>query len=84
MQEMIAFIAQTLVDHPEHVSVEKCQTEDQVIYKLYVAADDIGKVIGKEGRIAKAIRTITVAASQGEKRRIRVEVYSSETREDVQ
>lgn len=83
MKEMIAFIARSLVDHPEQVSVEKRQTEDQVIYELSVAEDDVGKVIGKQGRIAKAIRIITIAASHEEKKRVRVEVSPSETREDA-
>ena len=56
-------IAQSLVDFPEYVKVEAIEDEGQFIYDLSVHSDDIGKVIGKNGRIAKAIRTIVYAAA---------------------
>lgn len=83
MKEMIEFIARSLVEDPERVSVREHQTGEQVVYELSVAANDVGRVIGKRGRIAKAIRTIAAAASREENKRVRVEVAPSETREDA-
>ena len=63
MQELLTFVAQSLVEHPEQVSVTETEGPEAVILELHVAEDDMGKVIGKQGRIAKAIRTIVKAAS---------------------
>ena len=63
MQELLTVVAQSLVEHPEQVSVTETEGPEAVILELHVAEDDMGKVIGKQGRIAKAIRTVVKAAS---------------------
>ena len=63
MAELITFIAQSLVDHPEAVSVKEIEGADSIIVELRVASEDMGKVIGKQGRIAKAIRAVVKAAT---------------------
>ncbi|MBQ9951315.1 MAG: KH domain-containing protein [Clostridia bacterium] len=68
MVELVKYIAQSLVEKPEAVDVRQSETEEGVIVELRVDPDDMGKVIGKQGRIAKAIRTVVKAASaKGEK-----------------
>ncbi|MGI6215656.1 MAG: KH domain-containing protein [Christensenellales bacterium] len=68
MKELITFIAKSLVSQPEEVSVQETESSDGIIMELSVASDDMGKVIGKRGRIAKAIRTVVRASvSKGEK-----------------
>ena len=63
MKELVEVIAKSLVEHPESVVVEEKQDEDQTVYELHVATDDMGRVIGKQGRIAKAMRTVVKAAA---------------------
>jgi predicted RNA-binding protein YlqC (UPF0109 family) len=63
MVSLVEYIARNLVDDPDSVKVVTKQGEDSVIIELTVAKDDMGKVIGKQGRIAKAIRTVVRAAS---------------------
>ena len=63
MDELVKYIACSLVDHPEGVKVEMREEEDAYVIELQVAEGDMGKVIGKQGRIAKAIRTLVKAAS---------------------
>ena len=67
MQELIAEIAKSLVEYPDEVKVEIVEKENLTVYQLSVAKDDMGKVIGKKGRIAQAIRSIVKAASDGKK-----------------
>ena len=68
MAELVRFIAQSLVEKPEAVDVREVETDEGVTVELRVDPDDMGKVIGKSGRIAKAIRTVVKAASaRGEK-----------------
>ncbi|MFY9178090.1 MAG: KH domain-containing protein [Caldicoprobacterales bacterium] len=74
MGELVKFIAQSLVDNPEQVDVKEIQGEQTVIIELRVAPEDMGKVIGKQGRIAKAIRTVVKAAATKEKKRAVVEI----------
>ena len=74
MGELVKFIAQSLVDNPEQVDVREVQGEQTVVIELRVAPDDMGKVIGKQGRIAKAIRTVVKAAATKEKKRVVVEI----------
>ncbi|NLB90830.1 MAG: KH domain-containing protein, partial [Clostridiales bacterium] len=66
MQELLLFIAQSLVDDPDQVTVEVNEEEQALTLTLSVAQEDMGKVIGKQGRIAKAIRTVIRAASMKE------------------
>ena len=69
MKELLLYMAKNLVDHPEAVSVTEVSDEDGKVLELRVAPEDMGKVIGRQGRIAKEIRTIikTVAQRDGEK-----------------
>lgn len=74
MKELLEIIAKSLVDHPEEVSVSEVDGEQSIILELRVHADDMGKVIGKQGRIAKSIRTVVKAAASKENRRAVVEI----------
>ena len=74
MKEIIEIIARSLVDHPEQTGVDEKQDGDTVTYELRVAADDMGKVIGKQGRIAKALRTVVKAAATRENKKVNVEI----------
>ena len=69
MKELLLYMAKNLVDDPEAVTVNEIKDEDGTVLELHVASDDMGKVIGRQGRIAKEIRTIvkTVAQRSGEK-----------------
>ena len=62
-KELVEFVVKSLVDRPEEVSVTVIEGEKSTILELHVAEDDVGKVIGKQGRIAKAIRTILSASA---------------------
>ena len=64
MNELILYIAKHLVDHPEEVTVTEVAGEDGVVYELRVAPSDMGKVIGRQGRIAKEIRTVVRSYAQ--------------------
>ena len=69
MKEIVEVIAKAIVNNPSEVQVEEERTGSSVILKLHVAPEDMGKVIGKGGRIAKAIRTVVkAAASKGDKK----------------
>ena len=69
MKELVEVIASALVDNPSEVVVTETETEEGIVLSLTVASDDMGKVIGKQGRIAKAIRTVVRAAgSKGDKK----------------
>lgn len=74
MKELVEVLAQSLVDHPEEVSVTETENEGEIILSLYVAADDMGKVIGKQGRIAKAIRAMVKAAASKTDKKVVVEI----------
>ncbi|WP_422445875.1 KH domain-containing protein [Thermoanaerobacterium sp. DL9XJH110] len=74
MIELVEYIAKALVDHPEKVSVNQVEGEQSVILELKVDPEDMGKVIGKQGRIAKAIRTVVKAAAAKEGKRVVVEI----------
>ena len=74
MSELVKYIAMNLVDKPEEVKVEEKQGEKATIIELSVAPEDMGKVIGKQGRIAKAIRTVVKAASIKESKKYIVEI----------
>ena len=72
--ELVKYIAQNLVDKPDDVKVEIKEGERATIIELSVAPEDMGKVIGKQGRIAKAIRTVVKAASIRENKKYVVEI----------
>jgi predicted RNA-binding protein YlqC (UPF0109 family) len=63
MKEFVKFVVESLVDNPDKIEIDAHETEDNIIYALKVDQADLGKVIGKQGRTAKAIRTILNAAS---------------------
>ena len=74
MKELIELTAKSLVDAPEKVSVKEIEGEKTVVYELRVGDGDLGKIIGKEGRTAKSIRTIVTAASMKSGRRAVLEI----------
>jgi len=74
MKELIEYIAKSLVDHPEQVKVVEVEGEKTSIIELSVAREDLGKVIGKQGRTARAMRTILTAASTKLKKRSVLEI----------
>lgn len=74
MKELIMTLARSLVDHPEEVQVDVEEKGHTLVYKLRVHQDDLGKVIGKQGRIAKALRTVVYAAASKEKKKVTVEI----------
>ncbi|MBO1263695.1 KH domain-containing protein [Proteiniclasticum sp. SCR006] len=74
MKELVEFIAKELVDHPEEVSVTEVDNDGSLTLELRVNAEDMGKVIGKQGKIAKAIRTVVKAASMKENKKVHVEI----------
>ena len=74
MDKLVEFIAKSLVDHPEAVSVTTREEDDSVIVTLSVDPEDTGKVIGKQGRIAKAIRAIVKAASINDEKKVVVDI----------
>jgi predicted RNA-binding protein YlqC (UPF0109 family) len=74
MDELVRFIAGNLVDKPDEVKVVVKEEDQTTIIELSVAPDDMGKVIGKQGRIAKAIRTVVKAASAREDKKYIVEI----------
>lgn len=74
MEELVRFIARNLVDEPDSVVVSSREEGDSVIISLSVAQSDMGKVIGRQGRIAKAIRTVVKAASVREDKKYMVDI----------
>lgn len=74
LKELVEYIAQSLVDNPDEVQVAEVEGEQTVVYELRVAKDDLGKVIGKQGRTARAIRTLLRAASTKLKKRSVLEI----------
>ena len=74
MKELVEVIAKALVDHPDQVAVIETEREDSVLVELSVAPTDMGKVIGKSGKIAKAIRSVVKAASVQSDKKVIVEI----------
>ena len=74
MDKLVEYIAKSLVDHPEAVRVTKREEDDSVVIELVVDPEDTGKVIGKQGRIAKAIRAIVKAASINDEKKVVVDI----------
>ncbi|UCZ51748.1 KH domain-containing protein [Bacillus shivajii] len=74
MKELVESIAKALVDHPDDVRVSETENGRSLTLKLEVHADDMGKVIGKQGRIAKAIRSVVNAAGTNQNKRINLEI----------
>ncbi|MGI6003872.1 MAG: KH domain-containing protein [Christensenellales bacterium] len=74
MEKLLEYLAQSLVDSPGDVSVTRVENDHSIVLELRVAQEDMGRVIGKQGRIAKAIRTVIKAATANEKKRVMVEI----------
>lgn len=74
MKDLVEYMAKALVDHPEAVQVSQVEGERSLILELRVAPDDMGKVIGKQGRIAKALRAVVKAAATKEGKMVHVEI----------
>jgi predicted RNA-binding protein YlqC (UPF0109 family) len=72
--ELVEYLARQLVDSPESVRVEELERDGAVVLQLYVAEDDVGKVIGRGGRIARALRTIARASGARDDRRVLLEI----------
>ena len=78
MKELIQVIAMALVDHPDEVVVTETETEKTIVVELRVAPEDMGKVTGKQGRIAKSIRTLEKAAATKDDKKVVVEIVNDE------
>jgi predicted RNA-binding protein YlqC (UPF0109 family) len=76
MKDLITVLAKALVDHPEEVIVNAVEDKDDITYRLTVHPSDVGKVIGKQGRIAKALRTVITSAAVKEPKRVSLEIVS--------
>ena len=74
MKELVEVIAKALVDSPDEVTVTEKDTEKALVLELHVAQSDMGKVIGKQGRIAKAIRSVVKAAATKEDKKVIVDI----------
>ena len=74
MKELVEVIAKALVDNPDEVVVTQTENDKAIVIELRVAQSDMGKVIGKQGRIAKAIRTVVKAATSNDNKRVDVEI----------
>ena len=74
MKELVRVIATSLVDHPDQVEVTEKETEKAIVVELKVAPEDMGKVIGKQGRIAKSIRTVVKAAATKDDKKVVVDI----------
>lgn len=74
MKELLTYIAKNLVNDPDAVSVTETVQDSEVVYELRVAPDDMGKVIGRHGRIAKEIRTLMKAAGNRENKKVTVDI----------
>jgi uncharacterized protein len=74
LAELLAYLAQRLVDNPDAVRVEEELRDDAVVLRLHVAKEDVGKVIGRQGRIARALRAIVRAGGARQRRRLILEI----------
>jgi hypothetical protein len=76
MQELVEYIVKALVDNPEQVVVKQVEGETVIIFEVTVAQDDLGKIIGRQGRIANALRSIVKAAASRQGKKATVEILS--------
>lgn len=79
MKELVQVIAKSLVDNPSELHVSEVQGEQSVVLELRVAPEDMGKVIGKQGKVAKAIRTVVKAASLNVDKKVVVEIVDDKS-----
>lgn len=80
LRSLVEYIARSLVDHPDQVSVNEIEGEKTTILELKVAEDDLGKIIGRHGRTAKAMRTVINAAATKEKKKAVLEILEGDRR----
>jgi hypothetical protein len=73
---MLEYLARNLVDRPDEVRVERTERDGAVVLRLHVADEDIGKVIGRQGRIARALRTIVRASGAHQNERVQLEIVN--------
>lgn len=73
-KEIVEYLARRLVDEPDEVSVEEIERDGAIILQLHVAKDDVGKVIGRQGRIARALRTVVRASAARREQRVLLEI----------
>jgi predicted RNA-binding protein YlqC (UPF0109 family) len=78
MKELVQYLAKSLVSHPDSVEVKETEQESAVILELKVAKEDLGRIIGKQGRTAKAIRTLATAAASRMNRKIVLEILEEQ------
>lgn len=78
LKSLVEYLAKALVDHPEKVSVNEVEGEKTTILELGVAEDDLGKIIGKHGRTARAMRTVVSAAASKERKRAVLEILEGD------
>jgi predicted RNA-binding protein YlqC (UPF0109 family) len=76
LKQLIEYLVKALVDEPEQVDIQEVPGEEATTYEVRVAPDDLGKVIGKQGRIANALRTVAKAAAMKEKKKVYVEIVA--------
>jgi hypothetical protein len=76
--ELLEYLARRLVDEPDAVRVEEIESDGEIVLRLHVAPDDVGKVIGRQGRIVRALRTVVRASAVRSNRRVLLEVVDPE------
>ncbi|GMA58886.1 hypothetical protein C7445_10611 [Alicyclobacillus sacchari] len=76
MKDLVEYVVRSLVDHPDDVLVSPIEEGDTITYRVKVHADDVGRVIGRQGRVAKAIRNVVSAAAYRQKKRVFVDIQS--------
>ena len=76
MKSTVEFLVKELVDNPDAVEISEITGDDSTTYEVRVSPDDLGKVIGKQGRIANAIRTLVKAVAMKDKRKVYVEILA--------
>ena len=76
--ELVEYLVRSIVEEPDQVEVEEFDEGDELILEVKVAQPDLGRVIGREGRVAKAIRTVARAAGAGEDRRVSVDIVEDD------
>jgi uncharacterized protein len=74
VEELVTWIARGLVDEPDAVRVERIDEHDAIVLRLHVAPDDVGKIIGRQGRLARALRTVVRSVSARGDRRVMLEI----------
>jgi uncharacterized protein len=74
MEELVEYLARNLVDKPDEVRVERSEREGAIVLELHVAPDEVGKVIGRQGRVARALRTLVRASGARSNERVLLEI----------